>query len=31
VTAVRKAELAMREGSFRGKRHDDATVLLARN
>ncbi|MEZ0070465.1 hypothetical protein ABIA32_006518 [Streptacidiphilus sp. MAP12-20] len=30
LAAVRKAELAMPDGSFRGKRHDDATVLLAR-
>ncbi|WP_037606124.1 protein phosphatase 2C domain-containing protein [Streptacidiphilus rugosus] len=31
VAAVRKAELALRDGAFRGKRHDDATVLLARS
>ncbi|WP_033822177.1 protein phosphatase 2C domain-containing protein [Kitasatospora sp. MBT63] len=28
VRSVREAELAMAEGSFRGKRHDDATVVF---
>ncbi|MER8183718.1 protein phosphatase 2C domain-containing protein [Kitasatospora sp. NPDC094015] len=29
VRAVREAELAMPDGSFRGKRHDDATAVFA--
>jgi carbamoylphosphate synthase small subunit len=29
IDAVRKQELDLAEGSFRGKRHDDATVLYA--